>query len=151
MRALAAAFPEEADQNALTVRERRLANSTPVQFLERAAQLAEAAPAIGAAMDADVDLLRDAVYWELAYSALVDQINTLGRQVEMAIVSRKLKAVKVARNLYQIARVYVGTPAGAPLKPQVQELKETLRRKRKTSPKPAPAAPPTAAAETKKP
>jgi hypothetical protein len=62
-------------------------------------------------MDADVDLLRDAVYWELAYSALVDQINTLGRQVEMAIVSRKLKAVKVARNLYQIARVYVATPA----------------------------------------
>ena len=137
VRALAASFPGQADQNALTVRERRLANGTPVQFLERAAQLAEAASALGATVD--VALLRDAVYWELAYGGLVDQINTLGRQVEMAIVSRKLKAVKAARSLYQMAKVYAATDEGRSMKPKVQELKETLRRKRKTAPKRTPA------------
>lgn len=158
VRALAAAFPEEPDQNTLTIQDRRLATATPVQFLERAAQLAEAVPTVGAAVDTNVTVLRDAIYWELAYSALVDQINTLARQVEMAIFSRKLKAVKVARSLYQVAKVYVGTDAGTPMKPHVQELKQTLHRKRKTSakapaaPPPTPATPatPAAAAETKK-
>jgi hypothetical protein len=149
VRALAAAFPEEADQNTLTSQELGLANATSVQFLEKAAQLAEAAPAVGAAVDTDVTVLRDAIYSELAYSALVDQLDTLARQVEMAILSRKLKAVKVARSLYQVAKVYVKTDAGTPLKPHVQELKQTLQRKRKKAVKPAtapaPASPSTVA------
>lgn len=154
VRALAAGFPEEADQNTLTSKDARLAASTPVQFLERAAQLAEAAPTIGATVNMDVTVLRDAIYWELAYSGLVDQINTLGRQVEMAIVSRKLKAVKVARNLYKVAKGFVATDAGTPMKPHVQELKQTLRRKQKTKPAttpvPAPATTPATGTQTNK-
>lgn len=146
VRALAAAFPDEADQNTLTSQELGLANATSVQFLEKAAQLAEAAPAVGAAVDTDVTVLRDAIYSELAYGALVDQLDALARQVEMAILSRKLKAVKVARSLYQIAKVYVNTDAGTPLKPHVQELKRTLQRKRKKAVKPANAPTPTPAA-----
>jgi hypothetical protein len=145
VRALAAAFPEEADQNTLTSQDVRLANGTSVQFLERAAQLAEAVPAVGAAVDTNVTVFRDAIYSELAYGALVDQLDTLARQVEMAIVSRKLKAVKVARSLYQVAKVYVNTDAGTPMKPHVQELKQTLQRKRKTKAKPANAPTPTSA------
>jgi len=140
---LAASFPEEPDQNSLTSTDLRLASATPVQFLERVAQLAEAVPVVGAAVDTNVSVLRNAVYSELAYGALVDQLNTLARQVEMAIVSRKLKAVKVARSFYQVAKVYVNTDAGAPMKPHVQELKQTLHRKRKTKAKPAKAPTPT--------
>ena len=57
--------------------------------------------------------------------------------VGMAIASRKLKAVKVARSFYQVAKVYVNTEAGTPMKPHVEELKQTLHRKRKTKAKPA--------------
>jgi nucleotide-binding universal stress UspA family protein len=134
---LAASFPEEPDQNSLTSTDLRLANATSVQFLERAAQLAEAVPVVGAAVDTNVTVLRNAVYSELAYGALVDQLTTLARQVGMAIISRKLKAVKVARSFYQVAKVYVNTEAGTPMKPHVQELKQTLQRKRKKAVKPA--------------
>ena len=145
LQALAASFPEEPDQNSLTSTDLRLATATSVQFLERAAQLAEAVPVVGAAVDTNVSVLRNAVYSELAYGALVDQLNTLARQVGMAIASRKLKAVRVARSFYQVAKVYVTTDAGAPMKPHVQELKQTLQRKRKTKAKPAKAPTPTPA------
>src|ERR1700682_3902806 len=140
---LAASFPEEPGQNSLTSTDLRLATATSAQFLERAAQLAEAVPVVGAAVDTNVTVLRNAVYSELAYGALVDQLNTLARQVGMAIASRKLKAVKVARSFYKVAKVYVSTDAGAPMKPHVQELKQTLQRKRKKAAKPAKAPTPT--------
>ena len=143
LQTLAASFPEEADQNSLTSTDLRLATATSVLFLERVAQLAEAVPVVGAAVDTNVSVLRTAVYSELAYGALVDQLNTLARQVEMAIASRKLKAVKVARSFYKIAKVYVTTDAGTPMKPHVQELKQTLQRKRKTAAKPPSAPTPT--------
>src|SRR5260370_10150786 len=70
LQALAASFPEEPDQNSLTSTDLRLATATSVQFLERAAQLAEAGPVGGAAVGTNVSVLRHAVYSGLAYGAL---------------------------------------------------------------------------------
>src|SRR5258708_22414407 len=68
---LAASFPEEPDQNSLTSTDLRLASATPVQFLERVAQLAEAVPVVGAAVGTNVTRFRHALYSELAHRAIV--------------------------------------------------------------------------------
>lgn len=134
LRAMAAEFPDEADPKQLTLAEIRLARSTSAAALENAAILIEAAPAVSGAIAADAVELRDAIAFELAYGGVRDEARALARRIDMAILRRKLKAAKVARGLYRVAKGFVTVDAGDAVRPHVREIKRALggRRRRKT-------------------
>lgn len=129
LRAVAAEFPAEGEPRELTRAEMQLAASTPITFLEKAARFAEAAPEMGNPLSVDTNVLRRAIAVELAYGGVVDQCYTVARRARIVILREKLKAVKVARELYRLAKGYVTTDAGGGVKIHVQEMKNSLRRK----------------------
>ncbi|HUP60421.1 MAG TPA: hypothetical protein VNA69_08395 [Thermoanaerobaculia bacterium] len=104
VRAIADAFPDEPHPQALTPMEVRLARHTPVEALESAAEFLDAMPHLAQGMDAE--LLREAIAFELAYDGVRVEALALVRRVEHAILRRKLKAVKITRGLYRIAKGY---------------------------------------------
>lgn len=130
LRAMGDEFPDEAEPQPLTLAEVRLARGTPVAALEKAALLAEAAPEIGGPVAAAADL-RDAIAFELAYGGLRDEAAALQRRVDLAILRRKLKAVKAARGLYRIAKGWVTVPQGDAVRPHVTQMKHSLARPRR--------------------
>lgn len=135
LRAMAHDFPDHTDGSPLTSMEVRLARHTSVEALERAAVFAEAVP--GVAGGIDVRELREAIAFELAYGGVRDEANAMARNVDHAILRRKLKAVKVARALYRVAKGYVTLDAGDVVRPQVEALKRALVRPRRRKSAPA--------------
>jgi len=133
LRAMAAEFPDESDPRPLTPVEIRLARQTIPAALEKAAFFAETTPGVSGTI-ADVEELRDAIAFELAYSNVRDQARNFARRVDMAIMRRKLKAVRTARGLYRLAKGYAGTDAGDSVKTHVADLKRTLVRPRRKKP-----------------
>ena len=123
-------FPDESQPRPLTLAEIRLTRGTSIAALEKAALLAEAAPGIGSAVATEVVELRDAIAFELAYGGVRDEALALARRVDMAILRRKLKAVKSARGLYRVAKGFVTVDAGDSVRPHVTEMKRSLTRRR---------------------
>ncbi|HUP61285.1 MAG TPA: hypothetical protein VNA69_12780 [Thermoanaerobaculia bacterium] len=99
----------------------------------------EAAPSVGSAVAADVVVLRDAIAFELAYGGVREEARALARRIDMAILRRKLKAVKSARGVYRVAKGFVTVDAGDAMRPHVSEMKRSLggRRRRKNGASPA--------------
>jgi hypothetical protein len=128
LRVMGDEFPGALDTPLLTNPEIRLARGTTVAALEKAALLAEAAPRIAVA---EVTELRDAIAFELAYGGMRDEALALARRVDMAILHRKLKAVKAARGLYRVAKGYITLDAGGSVRPHVTEMKRSLLRRRR--------------------
>jgi hypothetical protein len=151
LRAIADDFPDEASPKPLTTAERRLASRTSIAFLEKAALFAEAAPNVGVALSVDTLVLRDAIASDLATGGIVDETRTLTSRLEDANTRKKLKAVRLARGIYRVAKSYVTTDLGNVVKPHVDEMKRTLQRPYASKKKTAPAKPPatTPAATTK--
>src|SRR5258708_2157985 len=142
LRAIADDFPDEASPKPLTKGERNLATRTSIVFVEKAALFAEAAPGIGVALSVDTAALRDAIASDLATGGIVVETRTLTSRVEAANTRKKLKAVKVARGLYRVAKGYVTTDLGHVVAPHVEEMKRALQRPRANKKKTAPAEPP---------
>jgi hypothetical protein len=130
IRAMGAEFPDDAQPHPLTMSEIRLARRTSTAALEKAALLAEAAPAIGEPV-ADATELRDAIAFELAYGGVRDEAQAFYRRVDQGILRRKLKAVKAARALYRVAKGWVTADVGDPVRPHVTEMKRSLSRPRR--------------------
>ena len=129
----------ETEPRPLSLAEIRLARGTTAAAVEKAAVLAEAAaPQLAVA---DVPELRDAIAFELAYGGVRDAALALARRIDLAILRRKLKAVRTARGLYRVAKGYVTLDSGDAVRTHVTEMKHALTRRRR---KPAPdaAAPP---------
>jgi hypothetical protein len=127
LRAVATDFPDAAEPETLTLAEIRLARGTSIAALEKAALLADAAPEIGKAV-AEAAELRDAIAFELAYGGVRDEALAVARRADMAILRRKLKAVKAARGLYRVAKGYITVDAGDSVRPHVKEMRRTLNR-----------------------
>jgi len=146
LRAIANDFPDEVEPKPLTTAERQLASRTPIVFVEKAAVFAEAAPNIGVALSVDTAALRDAIASDLAFGGVVDETRTLTSRMEAANIRKKLKAVKVARGIYRVAKGYVTTDLGNAVTPHVDEMKRALqkppkRKKKGTPPEPPPTVP----------
>lgn len=154
LRAIANDFPDDVEPKPLTPAERQLASRTSIVFVEKAAVFAEAAPNIGVALSVDTAALRDAIASDLAYGGVVDETRTLTSRMEAANIRKKLKAVKVARGIYRVAKGYVTTDLGNAVTPHVDEMKRALQRppkrtKKKSAPtEPPPATPPPAVPTT---
>jgi len=142
LRTMAAEFPDESDPRPLTLPEIRIARQTVPAALEKAAVFAEATPGVSSTI-ADVVDLRDAIAFELAYTGVRDEARAFARRVDMAILRRKLKAVRTARGLYRVAKGFVTMDAGDSVRTHVTDLKRTLvrprRRKSAAPPKVEPA------------
>jgi hypothetical protein len=137
LRAIADDFPDEASPKPLTKGERNLAARTSIVFVEKAAFFAEAAPNLGVALSVDTAALRDAIASDLATGGIVVETRTLTSRVEATNTRKKLKAVKVARGIYRVAKGYVTTDLGHVVTPHVEEMKRALQRpraKKKTAP-----------------
>src|SRR5258708_38904905 len=119
VRAIADDFPDEASPKPLTKGERNLATRTSIVFVEKAELFAEAAPGIGVALSVDTAALRDAIASNLATGGVVDETRTLTSRVEAANTRKKLKAVKIARGIYRVAKSYVTTDLGHVVTPHV--------------------------------
>jgi hypothetical protein len=130
LRAMAAEFPDEPDPRPLTPAEIRLARQTTATALEKTAVFAEAAPGVGNPVTSAAEL-RDAIAFELAYSGVRDQARALARHIDLAILRRKLKAVRSARGLYRMAKGYVTLDVGEPVRPHVADMKRTFTRPRR--------------------
>src|SRR6266852_6273583 len=141
LRAIADDFPDEASPKPLTKGERNLATRTSIIFVEKAALFAEAAPGIGVALSVDTAALRDAIASNLATGGVVDETRTLTSRVEAANTRKKLKAVRLARGIYRVAKSYVTTDLGHVVTPHVEEMKRTLQRPHANKKKVAPAQP----------
>jgi len=143
LRAMAAEFPDESDPRPLTPVEIRLARQTIPAALEKAAFFAETTPGVSGTI-ADVEELRDAIAFELAYAGVSDEARAYARRVDMAITKRKLKAVRAARGVYRMAKSYATVAEGDAIRTHVSDLKRTLghprRRKPAAQPDPAKAA-----------
>ena len=152
LRAIADEFPDEASPKPLTKGERQLESRTSIVFLEKAALFAEAAPSLGVALSVDTAELRDAIASDLATGGVIDETRTLISRMEDANTRKKLKAVKVARGIYRVAKSYVTTDLGHVVTPHVEEMKRALQRTRANKKKAVPAEPPaTTPAVTPKP
>jgi len=133
LRAMANAFPDDPDPRlALKSSDKRLARQTSGAALEKAAAFAEAAPAIGAPAATDVAELRDAIAFELAYGSVRDEARVLAQRIDLAILRRKLKAVKSARGFYRVAKSVASLDVGEPVRPHVEDMKRSLNRPRRS-------------------
>jgi hypothetical protein len=129
MRAIASEFPD-ADPRPLTVSELRLITITPAEFLEKGALFAESHPGIGQNLDPDLPaMLRQAVVFDTENDGLVDEANALIRRIEMSSARTKLKAVKIVRALYRIAKGFVTADVGDLSKTRVQDMQRALKSK----------------------
>ena len=127
LRAMSAEFPDVSEPQALTPKDIRLARLTSAAALEKAAIFAEAAPGMGTPVT-NVSELRDAIAFEMAYIGVRDEARALARHIDLAILRRKLKAVKTAKGLYKIGKGYVTLDVGEPVRPHVDEMKRTFGR-----------------------
>ena len=145
LRTLAAEVPDEQNPKPLTPAQLALASKTSAEFLEKAAVFADAVPTMATALGGDAALLRDAIAFELAWGALVDEATVLTRRVSQAIARHKYAAVVLARSIYRVGKGYAKSDSGDATKPHVVEMGRSLaRRKSRKRPPAAPAAEPPA-------
>lgn len=139
VRQMAADFALPDGRN-LTTAERRMA-ATPRDFVEKATNFTEAVPAVGAAANTHVDLMRDGDAYVRAYDALADELLAAHRAVKKAVTLRKAKLARGSRSIYKIAKNYVASDGGDDAKARVDDLKKSLHRRRKAqNAEPAPPA-----------
>lgn len=137
IREMADQFPGEADPALLSPAEIRLARATSAEAIEKAAVFVHAAPDLGSLV-ADTIEMRDAIAFEQAYAGVRDEARSLARRVDRAIMRRKLKAARVARGVYRLAKGYVTMPQGDALRTHVADLKLTFNKPRRKKPLPPP-------------
>jgi hypothetical protein len=148
LRALAAEVPDADNPKPLTPAQLALVSKTSAEFLEKAAVFADAVPTVATALSGDAVILRDAIAFELAWSALVDEATVLTRRASQAIARHKYPAVVVARSMYRVGKGYVKSGPGDAAKTHVVEMGRSLaRRKSHRRPPAAPAPAPHAAHE----
>ena len=128
LRTISEEFPDESDPRPLKPAEIGLAKATSASALEKAALFTEATPNLKIANTAD---LRDSIAFELAYGGLRDEALALARRIEHAIMRRKLKAVRVARGVYRVAKGYVTLDAGDGVRTHKDALGQSLARTRR--------------------
>ncbi len=142
LRIIAADFPDEVDPKPLTKAERRLANVTTIQFMEKAVLFAEASPGVGGLLRVNALELREAIASDLAAGGVIDESKALTQRMENTKLRKKLKAAKIARGIYRVAKGFVTTDLGTELTTHVLEMKRTLTpRRKKAATKVAPATP----------
>ena len=137
IREMADQFPDEPDPVLLSPSEIRLARATSAEAIEKAAVFVHAAPDLGSLV-ADTNEMRDAIAFEQAYVGVRDEARSLARRVDRAIMRRKLKASRVARGVYRLAKGYVTTPQGDALRSHVADLKLTISKPRRKKVVPPP-------------
>lgn len=147
LRELAASFQSDEDKTPLTLAEIRLATGTPIQFVEKGAIIADAAPDLSGTPPNASSLMRLGVETELAYGKVLAESEALTRQIRMSMKRIKLRAVNMARQVLVVADAYVKTEAGDGLKVHVEQMKESRRRPRR---KPLVAKPKTESADANK-
>ncbi|HEY0155675.1 MAG TPA: hypothetical protein VGF28_00130 [Thermoanaerobaculia bacterium] len=135
LREMAAAFEPESDKGPLTVSEIRLAAGTPILYVEKGAMIADAAPGLSGAPENAAVIMRAGIEAELAYGKVLAQCEALARQIRMAMLRTKLRAVHMARTVLVVADAYAKTDDGDILKLHVEQMKQSRRRpRRKTGP-----------------
>jgi hypothetical protein len=129
----------DVSEKPLTPMEIRLARHTSPAALERAAVFVESMPGIAGVIEGGINPneLREAIYYELAYGGVRDIARYMAINIDHAIMRRKLKAVKIARALYKIAKSYATLDAADPVRPYVENLKQSLVRPRRRKSTPA--------------
>lgn len=137
IREMADQFPDEADPALLSPSELRLARATSAEAIEKAAVFVHAAPDLGGLV-ADTIEMRDAIAFEQAYVGVRDEARSLARRVDRAIMRRKLKASRVARGVYRLAKGYITMPEGDALRTHVADLKRTISKPRRKKVVPPP-------------
>lgn len=141
VRAIVADLPGASDLPRLTPADLRIANTTSAEALEQAAVMSVTAQGVGGEL-ANAPAFRDAVNYIFAYQQLREEMTAALRKLDLAIIRNKLTAVKLARPLYQLMKVYASTEVGDPFKPYVTQMQRTLgRRRRKPAAAPAPSEP----------
>lgn len=133
IRGLSEKYVDETDPRPLTPAERRLVKLTTAEGLERAALFGDAAPGVGGAL-ANAREMRDINHYIFAKLRVRDEVATLLRRIDDSIARKMLKGVRLARALYNLARIYVKSDVGHSLKPHVDEMKKSLIRPRRRKP-----------------
>lgn len=128
LRAMAAEFINDEDNEPLTSSQMRLASRTPGIYLEKGAVVCEAAPDLTGTPPKAAEILRLTYAAEVAYAQVIAEAEELARQVRLANLRKKLFAVGIARVVDKIARVFVQTGAGNWLKTHVDQMKRALTR-----------------------
>src|SRR5687768_13585157 len=111
LRAMIADVPGASDLPRLRSSEIRLANATSAEALEQAAVMAVNAPGVGGEL-ANAPALRDALNYIFAYQQFREEMAAALRQIDLALVHRKLVAAKLARPLYQVMKAYAASEVG---------------------------------------
>jgi hypothetical protein len=124
LRMVAADLTEDPKRRTLRPTEIRLARHTSAVALEKAAVFAESEP-IGRNI-VDPMELREVIAFELAYGGVRDAALVLAREIDLAILRRKLKSVLAVRALYRVAKAYKTFDAGDKSHTHLAELKRAL-------------------------
>lgn len=128
LRELAAAFQPEPDTPPLTTADMRLASGTPLLYLEKGAALLEAVPQLNGTSPNAASIMRLGIEAELAYGKVLAQSKELTRQIRMAMLRPKLRAVKMARATCAVAEGFAQTDEGDAIKLHVEDMKQSRRR-----------------------
>jgi hypothetical protein len=126
LRAMAAEFINDNDNEPLTPNERRVATRTPLAYLEKSAVVCDAAPELAVKVPKAAETLRLAQAADVAYAQVIAEGEALVRQIRLAVQRRKLSAISIARVIDRFARVFVQTGAGDWLKTHVDQMKRAL-------------------------
>jgi hypothetical protein len=124
LQTVAADLTEDPERRALRPTEIRLARHTSAVALEKAAVFAESQE-IGRDLVEPLEL-REVISFELAYGGVRDAALVLAREIDLAILRRKLKAVLAVRALYRVAKAYRSLSAGDKAHTHLVELKRAL-------------------------
>jgi hypothetical protein len=138
LRAMIADLPGTTDLPRLRTSDIRLANGTSAEALEQAAVMSINARGVGGDL-ANAPALRDAVNYIFAYQQFREEMTAALRQLDLALVHKKLVAVKLARPLYQVMKAYAASEVGDSLKPYVKQMQRALglRRRKPATPTPS--------------
>lgn len=121
LRAMAAEFLDENDQEPLTKRQICAATRTPLVYLEKSAALSEAAPEIAAPPGA-AEILRLTHAANVIYRPVLEEAEQLTRQIRVALWRKNLAAGSIARIVHRLAGMLVETGAGQWLRTHVDQL-----------------------------
>jgi hypothetical protein len=128
LRAMAAEFINDNDNQPLTVSQTRLASRTPSIYLEKGAVVCEAAPEMPGTPPGAAHTLRLAYAADVVYASVIAEAEELVRQIRLATMRKKLFAISIARVVDKMARIFVQTGPGNWLKTHVDQMKRTLTR-----------------------
>lgn len=128
LRTIANEFPEDEDAAPLTQGELRMIATTPVLFLEKCALFAESHPDVGKALDDDLAaIFRKAISAEIQSGGVIDEANFVVLRSGNHADRIKLRAAKLGRELYRLAKSFITTDAGDMAKERVEEMQSALQ------------------------